>query len=57
MWGEIFSKSDIRPRYCRVRAIEAEGLEATCVTGLRAYEFSVVPFSLIDAKRGKYRSV
>ncbi|KAA0062678.1 reverse transcriptase [Cucumis melo var. makuwa] len=50
---KYFPKSDIRPRYCRVRAIEAEGLETTSVTGLRAYEFPMVPFSLTDAKGGK----
>ncbi|KAA0035436.1 RNA-directed DNA polymerase-like protein [Cucumis melo var. makuwa] len=49
--------SDIRPRHCRVRATKAEGLKATCVTGLRAYEFLVVPFNLADAKGGKYCSV
>ncbi|KAA0052886.1 uncharacterized protein E5676_scaffold186G001410 [Cucumis melo var. makuwa] len=52
-----FPKSDIQPRYCRVRAMEAEGLETTCVTGLRAYEFPVAPFSLTDAKEGKCCSV
>ncbi|KAA0039570.1 uncharacterized protein E5676_scaffold775G00570 [Cucumis melo var. makuwa] len=46
-------KSDIRSRYCRVRAMEAEGLETTCVTGLRAYEFPMMPSSLTDAKEGK----
>ncbi|TYK11810.1 gag-asp_proteas domain-containing protein [Cucumis melo var. makuwa] len=45
--------SDIRPRYYRVRVVEAEGLETTCITGFRAYEFPMVPFSLIDAKGGK----
>ncbi|TYK07348.1 uncharacterized protein E5676_scaffold202G00640 [Cucumis melo var. makuwa] len=54
---KYFPKSDIRPRYCRVRATKAEGLETTCVTGLRAYEFPVVPFSLTDAKEGKCCSV
>ncbi|TYK07966.1 uncharacterized protein E5676_scaffold265G00940 [Cucumis melo var. makuwa] len=38
---KYFPKSDIRPRYCRVRAMEAVGLEATGVTGLRTYEFPV----------------
>ncbi|KAA0036720.1 reverse transcriptase [Cucumis melo var. makuwa] len=54
---KYFPKSDIRPRYCRVRATKAEGLETTCVTGLRAYEFPVVPFSFTDAKEGKCCSV
>ncbi|KAA0051405.1 reverse transcriptase [Cucumis melo var. makuwa] len=49
---KYFSKSDIRPRYC-----QAEELETTCVTGFRAYEFPMVPFSLIDAKEGKCRSM
>ncbi|KAA0035296.1 RNA-directed DNA polymerase-like protein [Cucumis melo var. makuwa] len=48
-----FPKSDIRPRYCRGKATEAEGLEITCVTRLRAYEFLVAPFSLTDAKEEK----
>ncbi|KAA0042095.1 reverse transcriptase [Cucumis melo var. makuwa] len=46
-------KSDIRSRYCRVRTTKAKGLETTCVTGHEAYEFSVVPLSLTDAKEGK----
>ncbi|KAA0036436.1 uncharacterized protein E5676_scaffold360G001010 [Cucumis melo var. makuwa] len=54
---KYFPKSDIRPRYYRVRAMEAEGLETTCVTGLRAYEFLVAPSSLTDAKEGKCCSV
>ncbi|TYJ98223.1 reverse transcriptase [Cucumis melo var. makuwa] len=29
---KYFSKSDIRPMYCRVRATKARGLETTCVT-------------------------
>ena len=37
--------------------MEAEGLETTCVTGLRAYEFLVAPSSLTDAKEGKCCSV
>ncbi|KAA0060648.1 uncharacterized protein E5676_scaffold18G00170 [Cucumis melo var. makuwa] len=37
----------------RKQVTEAEGLETTCVTRLKAYEFLVVPFSLIDAKGGK----
>ncbi|KAA0039657.1 RNA-directed DNA polymerase-like protein [Cucumis melo var. makuwa] len=45
---KYFLKSDIRPRHCRVRATKAEGLETTCVTGLRAYEFPMAPFSLIE---------
>ncbi|KAA0057276.1 uncharacterized protein E5676_scaffold279G00060 [Cucumis melo var. makuwa] len=45
-------------RNCRVQeANEAEGLETTCVTGFRAYEFPVAPFSLTDAKEGKCCSV
>ncbi|KAA0056627.1 RNA-directed DNA polymerase-like protein [Cucumis melo var. makuwa] len=51
---KYFPKSDIRLRYCRVRATKAEGLETTCVIDrLRAYEFPLVPFSLTDAKGGK----
>ncbi|KAA0067456.1 Asp_protease_2 domain-containing protein [Cucumis melo var. makuwa] len=53
---KYFPKSNIRPRYCRVRATEEEGLETTCVTELRACESYVVPFSLIDANGGKYCS-
>ncbi|KAA0041150.1 uncharacterized protein E6C27_scaffold128G00700 [Cucumis melo var. makuwa] len=37
--------------------MKEEGLETTCVTRLRAYEFPVVPFSLTDAKGGRCRSV
>ncbi|TYK13942.1 hypothetical protein E5676_scaffold832G001430 [Cucumis melo var. makuwa] len=48
-WMKYFWKSDIRLRYCRVRATEAKGLETTCVTEHEAYEFPVVPFSLTDA--------
>ncbi|TYK02874.1 uncharacterized protein E5676_scaffold968G00030 [Cucumis melo var. makuwa] len=54
---KCFPKSDIQPRYCRVRVTEVKGLETTCVTGLRAYEFPVVPFSLTNAKEGKCCSV
>ncbi|KAA0067254.1 RNA-directed DNA polymerase-like protein [Cucumis melo var. makuwa] len=50
-------KSNIRPRYCRVRTTKAKGLEATCVTGYEAYEFPVVPLSLVDAKGGERYSV
>ncbi|KAA0054947.1 uncharacterized protein E5676_scaffold1163G00660 [Cucumis melo var. makuwa] len=34
-------KSDIRPRYCRVRTTKARGLKTTCVTGHEAYKFPV----------------
>ncbi|KAA0026253.1 reverse transcriptase [Cucumis melo var. makuwa] len=51
------SKSDIGSRYCRVRTTKAKGLETTCVIGHEAYEFFVVPLSLIDAKGGKCCSV
>ncbi|KAA0042045.1 reverse transcriptase [Cucumis melo var. makuwa] len=63
MWSDpphgvkYFPKSDIRSRYCQVRAMKAEGLETTCVTGLGAYEFPMVPFNLTDAKEGKCCSV
>ncbi|KAA0057470.1 reverse transcriptase [Cucumis melo var. makuwa] len=50
---KYFPKSDIRSRHCRVRTTKTEGLETPCITGLRAYEFPVVPFSLTDAKGGK----
>ncbi|TYK18540.1 reverse transcriptase [Cucumis melo var. makuwa] len=50
---KYFPMADMQPRYCRIRATKVEGLETTYVTGLRAYEFLVVPFSLIDAKGGK----
>ncbi|TYJ98402.1 uncharacterized protein E5676_scaffold232G001530 [Cucumis melo var. makuwa] len=50
---KYFLKLNIRSRYYRVRATKAEGLETTCVTGLREYEFPVVPFSLTNAKEGK----
>ncbi|TYK15074.1 uncharacterized protein E5676_scaffold45G001270 [Cucumis melo var. makuwa] len=43
----------VQALYCRVRATKVVGLETTCVTGFRAYEFLVVPFSLTDAKGGK----
>ena len=43
----------MQPRYCRVRATEAERPETTCVTRFRAYEFPVVQFSLTNAKGGK----
>ncbi|KAA0041741.1 RNA-directed DNA polymerase-like protein [Cucumis melo var. makuwa] len=46
-------KSDIRPRYCRVRTTKAKELEKTCVTRHEAYEFPMVPLSLTDAKEGK----
>ncbi|TYK21775.1 reverse transcriptase [Cucumis melo var. makuwa] len=46
---KYFSKSDIRSRYCRVRATKVKGLETTCVTRRGAYEFPIVPFSLTDA--------
>ncbi|KAA0058239.1 uncharacterized protein E6C27_scaffold274G005640 [Cucumis melo var. makuwa] len=53
-----FTKSNIRPRHCRVKATKVEGLEATCVTGLRAYEFPMAPFNLTNnAKGGKYCSM
>ncbi|TYK11803.1 RNA-directed DNA polymerase-like protein [Cucumis melo var. makuwa] len=54
---KYFLKSDIRSRYCRVRETKGEGLETTYVTGLRAYEFSVAPFSLTDAMGGKFCSL
>ncbi|KAA0055061.1 reverse transcriptase [Cucumis melo var. makuwa] len=54
---KYFPKSNIRPRYCRVRAMKVEGLETTCVTRLGAYEFSMVPFNLTNAKEGKCCSV
>ncbi|KAA0066145.1 reverse transcriptase [Cucumis melo var. makuwa] len=54
---KYFSKSDIRSRYYRVRTTKAKGLETTCVTGHGAYEFPVVPFSLIGAKGGKCYSM
>ncbi|TYK11799.1 uncharacterized protein E5676_scaffold152G00090 [Cucumis melo var. makuwa] len=51
---KYFTKSDIRPRHCRVRATKVEGLKATCVTELRAYEFPMAPFNLTNnAKGGK----
>ncbi|KAA0055010.1 reverse transcriptase [Cucumis melo var. makuwa] len=50
-------KSDIRPRYCRVRTTKAKGLKKNCVTGHEPYEFPVVPLSLTDAKGGKRCSV
>ncbi|TYK07555.1 RNA-directed DNA polymerase-like protein [Cucumis melo var. makuwa] len=41
---KYFPKSDIRLRYCRVRATKAEGLETTCVIDrLRAFEFPLEP--------------
>ncbi|KAA0065560.1 uncharacterized protein E5676_scaffold1212G00210 [Cucumis melo var. makuwa] len=54
---KYFPKSDIRSRHCRVRTTKAEELETTCVTGHRAYEFPVVPFSLTGVKGGKCFSV
>ncbi|KAA0049871.1 reverse transcriptase [Cucumis melo var. makuwa] len=54
---KYFPKLDIRSRYYRVRTTKAKGLETTCFTGHRAYEFPVVSFSLIDAKGGKCCSV
>ncbi|KAA0053817.1 uncharacterized protein E5676_scaffold352G007420 [Cucumis melo var. makuwa] len=50
---KCFPKSDIRLRYCRVKATEAKGLKTTCVTELRAYKFPMAPFSLTDAKERK----
>ncbi|KAA0035082.1 uncharacterized protein E5676_scaffold1369G00110 [Cucumis melo var. makuwa] len=50
-------KSDIGPRYCRVRTTKAKGLEKNCVTGHEAYKFPVVSLSLTDAKGGKCCSV
>ncbi|TYK08454.1 reverse transcriptase [Cucumis melo var. makuwa] len=55
--AKYLSKSNIRPRYCRVRTTKAKGLETTCVTRHEAYEFPVVPLSLTDAKGGKCCSV
>ncbi|KAA0065909.1 uncharacterized protein E5676_scaffold259G00360 [Cucumis melo var. makuwa] len=46
-------KSNIRPRYCRVRTTKAMRFETTCVTGHEVYEFPVVPLNLTDAKGGK----
>ncbi|KAA0061796.1 RNA-directed DNA polymerase-like protein [Cucumis melo var. makuwa] len=43
---KYFSESDILSKYYRVRTTKAKGLETTCVTGHRAYEFPVVKFSL-----------
>ncbi|KAA0058247.1 reverse transcriptase [Cucumis melo var. makuwa] len=54
---KYFPKSDIRSRYCRVRATKGKGLGTTYVTKLRAYEFPVAPFSLTDAKGGKFCSL
>ncbi|TYK21504.1 RNA-directed DNA polymerase-like protein [Cucumis melo var. makuwa] len=54
---KYFPESDIRSKYCRVRTTKAKGLETTCVTAHRAYEFPVVKFSLTDAKGGKCCSV
>ncbi|KAA0037095.1 uncharacterized protein E5676_scaffold453G00070 [Cucumis melo var. makuwa] len=50
-------KSNIRPRYCRIRTTKAKGLETTCVTGHETYEFPMVPLSLTDANGGKCCSV
>ncbi|KAA0059143.1 uncharacterized protein E6C27_scaffold430G00550 [Cucumis melo var. makuwa] len=50
-------KSDGRPKQCRVRTTEANGLEKNCVTRHEAYEFPVVPLGLTDAKGGKCYSV
>ncbi|KAA0049645.1 reverse transcriptase [Cucumis melo var. makuwa] len=54
---KYFPMSDIRQRNYRVRATKVEGLETTCITGLRAYEFPMVPSSLTDDKEGNYCSV
>ncbi|TYK22949.1 uncharacterized protein E5676_scaffold386G00350 [Cucumis melo var. makuwa] len=50
-------KSDDRTRQCRVRTTKAKGLEENCVTRHEAYEFSVAPRGLTDAKGGKCCSV
>ncbi|KAA0066326.1 reverse transcriptase [Cucumis melo var. makuwa] len=50
-------KSNIRPKYYRVRTTKAKGLETTCVTGHEAYEFPMLLLSLTDAKGGKCCSV
>ncbi|TYK11964.1 RNA-directed DNA polymerase-like protein [Cucumis melo var. makuwa] len=46
-------KSDSQPRYYRVRTTKAKGLETTYVTRREAYEFSVMPPSLTNAKERK----
>ncbi|KAA0058116.1 polyprotein [Cucumis melo var. makuwa] len=51
--AKYLPKSNIRPRYYRVRTTKAKGLETTCVTGHEANEFPMVPLSLTDVKRGK----
>ncbi|KAA0033153.1 uncharacterized protein E5676_scaffold1032G00090 [Cucumis melo var. makuwa] len=48
--GETVPKDTL---HYQVRATKTEGLEATCVTRLRAYEFPVAPFNLTDTKGGK----
>ncbi|KAA0050739.1 uncharacterized protein E5676_scaffold726G00110 [Cucumis melo var. makuwa] len=55
-WGASVLSLKKKNRSLR-RCIDRQGLEATCVTGLRAYEFPVAPFNLTDAKRGKCCSV
>ncbi|KAA0049773.1 Asp_protease_2 domain-containing protein [Cucumis melo var. makuwa] len=48
---KYFSKSDIRSRYCRVRATEEKGLETTCVTEHGA--FFETTFKMVFETKGK----